>query len=95
MPRHLDLDAVRAARREEAGPAPSVTFDGRDWKLRPELSIEAAAAWHEQDAARFVAAILADPTEVDQFLAIGELNWSDLLGLIKAYGADPGESPAS
>lgn len=90
---HVDLDAARAARDEARGDM-AVTLGGREFKLRSELTIDAAAAWRENEARKFVELILADPSETDDFLA-NNVSWADLSSLLDAYGTSPGESEAS
>jgi hypothetical protein len=91
---HVDLDAARQARAEARGEHPTVTLGGRDYKLASELTIDAAAAYRDSNAAEFVALILADPTEADAFIANG-LSWQDLTALLKAWQVEAGESSAS
>lgn len=92
---HADLDAARAAREEARGEYPVVTFGGRDYKLTPELYVDAANAWKDNQADEFVRLVLADPSEADDFLA-NRVSWADLNEVITAFTAgDPGESSAS
>lgn len=90
---HVDLDAARRARDETRGDT-SVTLGGRDFKLRSEVTIDAAFAWRENDARGFVSRVLADPSETDDFLA-NEVSWADLSAIFDAYSTSSGESPAS
>lgn len=92
---HVDLDAARAARDEARGDNPTVTLGGRDYKLTPELYVDAMAAWRENRTDDFVRLVLADPTEADDFLE-HRMTWTDLADVVAAFSAgDPGESSAS
>lgn len=93
---NLDLDAKRAARDEARADRdpPTITVGGREYKLTPVMSIDAAELYVEGKGAEFVRRILADPTEADDLLA-NRLEWADLDEILTVWGLNSGESSAS
>lgn len=89
----VDLDALRAARLETV-PARAVRLGGRTWALVPEVPFEFAEAWAQRERRRCVELVLADPTDVSDFMALRPSN-DDFNALLEAYATTSGKSSAS
>jgi hypothetical protein len=100
----IDLDAVRAARREAEAQAPSVKLGGKVFELPVELPFGVFLLLPElRNEDTSVAAVSAVVRELfgekhDEFMALGP-SMEDLEallnGVMEEYGLNPGESEAS
>src|SRR6266540_3503795 len=95
--RHIDLDAMRAARAEVEGEPVTLTFGGKTFALPKTLPIAFAVALERDSTTEALRALLGE--QVDEFLGLGA-DYSDLADLmaavVKLYtGRSPGESGAS
>lgn len=102
----FDLAALRAARREQRGDAPVLTFDDRRYELLPEIPwsvVEAAAGVDGADAQQVGVAMLraafGSDEAYDAFIrrekpSVGEIE--ELVKWLSAeYGADNAEANGS
>lgn len=85
----VDLDALRAQRLETVGER-RVVFGGREWKLVAEVPFEFAEAWAKRERRRCVELILADHTDVAEFMALRPSN-DDFNAMLEAYSTTPGK----
>lgn len=90
----IDLDAARAARQEKRGDL-ALILAGHRYALKPFYGFDAAEAWASAEPRRILEAVLADPTEADEFLATPGVGWPELNAVVEAYGLTAGESSAS
>ena len=106
----IDLDAAKAARREQQEQEPELTYGGKTWKLPVELPLDTVIAIADleqaiergtgNDAAALfrevAASLLGD--DAAEFLAL-QPSIQDIgvliSGLVDEYGLTPGESEAS
>lgn len=89
----VDLDALRARRLEAAGER-RIVFGGREWLLVSEVPFEFAEAWAQRRRRHCVELLLADPGDVDEFMALRPSN-DDFDALLETFRTTPGKSSAS
>lgn len=94
--RVVDFDALRAARREKLGPAPTFRFAGKDHELPLEMPAEYCFAWSEARYATAIGVMVGDDaaTAFLKWAAIDEI-WAFAREIDAAYGIGQGEAPAS
>lgn len=89
----VDLDALRAQRLEAVGDR-RVRLGGREWALVPEVPFEFAEAWAQRRRRHCVELLLADPGDVDEFMALRPSN-DDFDALLGTFRTTSGKSSAS
>lgn len=97
MARAIDLDALRAARLEVIGDGVTVVFNGREFRLPPEMPIDVALELGAGNPKEAASAAFGDDFEA--FWALRP-SMEDLEALFTAWGqstgvGDAGESEAS
>jgi hypothetical protein len=94
--RRIDLDQIRAARREKLGPAPVLRFDRKEFELPLEMPADYGLAWMENRYASAVRALIGDEAAAEFFTwaTIPDL-WAFGTEVDTLYGFGQGEAPAS
>lgn len=106
----IDLDAAKAARREQNGTNPQLTYGGKTWDLPLELPLDTVIAISELEQAiegetgnsaaekfRLVAESLLGDNSAEFLAFKPSVQDIGVLigGLVEEYGLTPGESEAS
>ena len=85
----VDGDALRAARLEVAGER-TFRLGGHLWRLRPALPFAAAEVWRSGGRRSVVEMVLADPDDVDAFMALIPSE-QDMGALFSTFGVPLGK----
>lgn len=84
-----DLDEMRAARAEKAGPPPTVIVGGKEWELPRQIPVTAIEAMSLGKFVTVLRLLFGDDAMEDD--AIRSFDMDDLQDILAVYGVDAGK----